>query len=146
MSASGRCNRISVGTSEPRRWPISVKYGCAAHTNACSRPTPRSPASPPSPMNGASPTSAASPRRTRHAMTSPRRRHCGAELLGELYQILFARKVAVAARVTARREASPSHSFENMKNSGDSTYILGHDAVEVERLLLQGRIWHDHTE
>lgn len=39
-----------------------------------------------------------------------------------------------------------SHSFDNMTNPGDTAYILGHDDAEVQRLLLQGRIWHHHTE
>jgi ubiquinone/menaquinone biosynthesis C-methylase UbiE len=31
-------------------------------------------------------------------------------------------------------------------NPKDGSYILGHDDAEVQRLLLQGRVFHDHTE
>jgi ubiquinone/menaquinone biosynthesis C-methylase UbiE len=29
---------------------------------------------------------------------------------------------------------------------GDSTYVLGHADIEIQRLLLQGRLYNDHTE
>jgi len=37
----------------------------------------------------------------------------------------------------SRNQASP--------RQGDSTYVLGHSDAEIQRLLLQGQMYNDHT-
>jgi 2-polyprenyl-3-methyl-5-hydroxy-6-metoxy-1,4-benzoquinol methylase len=65
---------------------------------------------------------------------------------------LIPRYLALYARGVARRPLPASINVDGMTTysdeptSGASTYTLGHSDAEVQRLLLLGRIYDDHTE
>jgi 2-polyprenyl-3-methyl-5-hydroxy-6-metoxy-1,4-benzoquinol methylase len=64
----------------------------------------------------------------------------------------IARHLAYVARGSARLDGYYGNNIDAMTNhsettsSGSSSYKLGHADAEVQRLLLQGRIYNDHTE